>query len=305
LQTYCDANKYTPKKPRKFDVSSKWILSRLETVKRGVTENLEELKPHIAASMLEEFFLNDLSRWYGHIIRDHIKPDLDSEHKDAMLYTFYKVCFDALKLLAPFVPFVTEDLYQSFFKAFEKEESIHFFDWPKVEKKLTDEKLEKQMNLAKQIVEVSNSMRYEKNIKLKYVLPSLSVDGNDEMKEAAKNLKEIIKEMANVKEIKIEEVKEGKEIENGKLYLNTEVTEKIKNEWLLSELTRNVQDARKKMNLEIKDKVELYLPEEDLFKENKKNIESKTGSKIVFGKILSNKSEFEFENKKYEFGIKK
>jgi len=135
-------------------------------------------------------------------------------------------------------------------------------------------------------------------------LPSLSIDGKDEVKEAAKDLREIIENMANVKEVKIEEVKEGKEIENGKISLNTELTDEIKNEWLLSELTRNVQDARKKMNLEIKDKIELYLPEEEWFEKNKQRIEGTTGSKIVFGKILGKKFDFEFEGKKYEFGIK-
>ena len=110
--------------------------------------------------------------------------------------------------------------------------------------------------------------------------------------------------MANVKEVKLEEIEEGKEIENGKIYLNTEITDEIKNEWLLSELIRNVQDFRKKIGLEIKDKIDLYLPEEELFDKNKQRIEGSTGGKITFGKILGKKSEFEFESKKYEFGIK-
>jgi len=304
LQLYVEANKYEPKKVKKFDISSQWILSRLQTVKTDVTKNLEELKPHLASSELEEFFLNDLSRWYGHLIREHIKPGVDSKYKNSMLYTFYKVCLETLKLLSPFIPFITEDLYQDFFRKFEKEESIHFTDWPDVEKTLIDIKLEKEMKIARQIIENANSMRHEKGIKLKYVLSSLSVDGKEDVKEAAKDLKEVIEELANVKHVKIEEIKEGKEIDNGKILLNTSITEEIKDEWLLSELTRSVQDARKKMNLEIKDKVELYLPEEELFVKNKQRIEGLTGSNIMFGKISGKKSEFEFENKKYEFGIK-
>jgi len=108
-----------------------------------------------------------------------------------MLNTFYRVCLESLKLLAPFAPFITEDLYQNFFKTFEKEESIHFSDWPEAEKKLINEKLEKEMVIARQIVETSNAIRHENGHKLKYVLPSLSVEGKDEVKEAAKTLKEI------------------------------------------------------------------------------------------------------------------
>jgi isoleucyl-tRNA synthetase len=304
LQIYCDANKYKPKKPKSFDMSSQWILSRLQTLNKEVTNNLEELKPHLATSKLEEFFLNDLSRFYGHIIREHIKPRLESEYKEAMLYTFYTVCLNTLKLLAPFLPFITEDLYQDFFKKIEKEESIHLCDWPVIETELINEKLEKEMEIAKQIIETANSLRHEKNIKLKYVLPSLSIDGKDEVKEATRDLEDVIREMTNVKEVKVELVEEGKEIENGKIYLNSEITQEIKDEWLLSELIRCVQDTRKKIGLEIKDKIELYLLEEEVFKNNKQRIEGATGSKITFGKILGNKAEFDFDNKKYEFGIK-
>ncbi|MEM5778669.1 MAG: isoleucine--tRNA ligase [Candidatus Aenigmatarchaeota archaeon] len=304
LQTYCEANQYKLKKPKSFDVSSKWLLSRLQNLIKDVTNNLSELKPHLATVKLEEFFLNDLSRWYGHIIRENIKPGVESEYKESILYTFYVSCLTTLKLLAPFIPFITEDLWQSFFKKFEKEESVHLCDWPKVEEKLIDERLEKQMKIVKQIVEVANSLRHEKGIKLKYLLPSLSIDGNEEIKEAVRSLEEVIKELVNVKEVKIEEIEEGKEIENGKIFLNVEINQEIKDEWLLSELIRSVQDARKKIGLEIKDKVELYLQENELFKKEKQRIEKLTGSKVIFGNILGKAFELEFENKKYEFGIK-
>jgi len=304
LQTYCEANKYKPKEPKKFDISSQWILSRLQSLKQEVVKDLNDLKPHLASYKIEEFFLNDLSRWYGHIIREHIKPGLDSEYKDPMLYTFYKVCLETLKILAPFIPFITEDLYQDFFKKFEKEDSIHFCDWPEVEKEFVNEKLENEMKIARQIIEAANALRHERNVKLKYVLSSLTVDGKEEVKESAKDLKEVIEELSNIKEVKIGEVEEGKEIENGKISLNMEITDEIKNEWLLSELIRSIQDARKKMNLEIKERVDLYLPEEDLFKKNKQRIEGMTGSKITFGKLAGKEFELEFENKKYEFGIK-
>ena len=304
LKTYFEVNNFKPKKPKNLDVSSKWLLSRLETLKRDVIKDLEELKPHLAACKLQEFFLNDLSRWYGHVIREDIKPGLKSEYKDAMLSTFYTVTLETLKLLSPFIPFTTEYLYQDFFENFEKEKSIHLSDWPEVDEKLIDEKLEKDMEIAKKIIEAANSIRHEKGLKLKYVLQSVTVDGKEDVTGAAKNLEEVIKKMANIKEVKIGTLKEGKEIENGKLSLETEVSPELKEEWLLSELTRSVQEFRKKLNLEIKDKINLYLPENILFKKNQKTIEGITGSKITFGKIVGKKSEFEFESNKYEFGIK-
>jgi isoleucyl-tRNA synthetase len=304
LQTYCEVNKYKPKKTKTLDISSQWILARLQTVKKEVTDDLENLKPHLASCKLEEFFLNDLSRWYGHIIREHIKPGLDSKYKKMMLYTLYKTCLDTLKLLSPFIPFITESLYQDFFSKFEKEESIHLCNWPEVEKEFVNEKLEKEMIIAKKIVEASNAVRHEENIKLRYILSSLKVDGKEELKEAAEDLKEVIEEMANVREVKVETIEKGKDIENGKLLLSREVTQEIRDEWLLSELIRGVQDARTKMKLEIKDKIELYLQEDEFFDKNKKKIENSTGSKITFGKMVGDKFKFEFLGKNYEFGIK-
>lgn len=302
LKTYFEVNDFKPKKPKNLDISSKWLLSELETLKRDVTKYLEDLKPHLAANELQEFFLNDLSRWYGHIIREDIKPGLKSEYKDAMLSTFYTVTLETLKLLSPFIPFTTEHLYQDFFKDFEKEKSIHLSDWPEVDEKSIDEKLEKEMEIARRIVENSNSIRHEKGLKLKYTLQSVTVEGSEETTSAVKNLEEVIKKMTNIKEVKIRTVKEDKETE--KVALDTEVSSELKDEWLLSELTRSVQEFRKKLDLEIKDKITLYLPEDALFKKNQKIIEGTTGSKINFGKIAGKKSEFEFEKKKYEFGIK-
>jgi isoleucyl-tRNA synthetase len=304
LQTYCEVNNFRPKKSKDLDISSRWLLSRLQTLKQEVTKDLEELKPHLAATKLEEFFLNDLSRWYGHIIREDIKPGLKSKHKQTMLSTFYEVMLETLKLLSPFLPFITESLYQDFFKKFEKEKSIHLCYWPEADEKLINKKLENEMEIAKNIVEIANSIRHEKNLKLKYMLQSLTVEGKEDTVSAVKVLKAVIENMTNVKEVKIGEVEEGKEIENGKIGLNTEITQEIKDEWLLSELTRSVQETRKKLGLEIKDKITLYLSENVLFKKSKQLIEGTTGSKVVFGKILGKKSEFEFENKKYEFGIK-
>jgi isoleucyl-tRNA synthetase len=71
--------------------------------------------------------------------------------------------------------------------------------------------------------------------------------------------------MVNVSDVKSGTVKEGKEIEGGMILLDTNVTKELKDEWLIRELIRSVQDMRKKMKLEIKDHVELFIPSEKLF----------------------------------------
>ena len=293
MQTYMEANKMKPSKTKVKDPSNLWLLSKLQFVKENVTNSLEDLKPHVATKTLEDFFLNDLSRWYGQIIRDDIKPDVDSKIKKETLNTFYKVSLELLQLLSPFIPFITEQLYQDYFKKFEKTESIHLTDWPEIEKEYQDKKLEEQMDIVKRIVETSNSIRHEKGFKLKYLLQSLTVTDSKEVRGAVKTFEPVISHMASVKEIKVRV---------GEIELDTETTPELKETWLLSELTRKIQASRKKLGFNIKDKVKLYLDES--FKEHKEHIENTTGTKITFGKIDGKKFELVFDNKKYEFGIK-
>jgi len=306
MATYLEANKTKPSEPKNLDLASKWLLSRLQSLKEDINTSIDELKPHIAANALQDFFLNDLSRWYGQIIRGIIKPDNKSKTKKPVLNTFYKVMFETTQLLAPFIPFITEDVYQEHFKKYEKKESIHLTDWPKVEKKHKNEALEEQMQTAKKIVEVSNSIRHEKPIKLRYELSELVVDvgEKEKAKDAIENLKEIIEKMANVKAVKVGKVENGKEVDGMKIHLETEADEKIKESWMISELTRKIQISRKKMGLQIKDKVNLYLEDMDVLKKHRKDIETKTGSVVSFGQIQGQEFELDFEGKKYKFGIK-
>ncbi|MBN2203199.1 MAG: isoleucine--tRNA ligase [Candidatus Aenigmarchaeota archaeon] len=302
LETYMEANKLKPTESKKLDQASLWLLARLQSVKETVTSSMDEMKPHIATKTLQDFFLNDLSRWYGQIIRSDIKPDVESDKKQVILSTFYKVMLETLQLLSPFIPFMTESLYQDFFKKFEKEESIHFTDWPEIEKKYQDKDLEEAMEAVRKIVETSNSIRHEKTVKLRYKLPCLTIDIGEKTK-AVEKLSEIISNMANVQEVKFLKIENGKEVEGMKVELDTEGTPELREEWLISELTRSVQSKRKKMGLQIKDKITLHLPEDELFQKEKEAIQNATSSKIVFGKLKGDLGEAKFEDKKYEFGI--
>jgi isoleucyl-tRNA synthetase len=210
---------------------------------------------------------------------------------------------ETLKLLSPFIPFLTEALYQDFFRRYEKAISIHLTEWPKVEKKFINDELENKMRIVKRIVEVSNSIRHSNGIKLRYPLNCLYISGNKDVKGAVEELENIIKKMANVKKVEFCELKEGKEFENGRVLLDMKVTDELKKEWLVRELVRNVQDRRKKIGLKIKDKIILHLKRMEVFEIYKNYIESSTSSKIEFGKIKGNVFDFKFEDKKYEFGI--
>jgi len=120
-----------------------------------------------------------------------------------------------------------------------------------------------------------------------------------------KSVSDVIERMANIKQVKFTKLDEATAFENGKLLLDTKVTEKLREEWLIRELVREVQSRRKQMNLKVTDKIKLHLPPEKIYKSWRNIIEKKTGSKIVFGELRGEKTEFEFEDEVYWFGVVK
>ena len=358
--TYCSKDS---KLPKKLSTEDRWIISRINSVAKEAENDMKSFVHFKALAKIEDFILNDFSRLYIKTARERLGEKTVSA-------VISHVLERTIKLLAPFCPFLTEDIYQRLFRNAEKTESVHLSSWPKTDDKLIDKKLEEQMDIVKKIVEASNSIRQDNAIKLKYPLRSLLVSSmSTAVLESAINLKGIIERMANVKDVKIgnekveydakvnfavagkaigkdvkkledalkgmdaTELKEtfdkndeakisglavkkdflifreksgenkfAKSMEGGKVEIDPKADEKLKKEWLLRELVRAAQEKRKDMGLQVSDKIKLYLSSE--FKEFGKQIEEETGSKVFVG-IKGEMSEFEFEGKKYVFGIEK
>ena len=194
------------KELKKLEKEDLWLISRLETVKKSVKGQMEELKPFVAARILEDFFINDFSRTYIKIVRNRAK--VDEKIASLMYYTL----LDTLKLMAPFTPFVTEQLYQELFRKYEKAESIHLLEWPMADENKIDEELEREFAIIQKMEEAANSIRQEKNVGLRYPVNKITISGSDEVRKAAENLENVLKKMTNVKNV-----------EFGKLSLNYNV----------------------------------------------------------------------------------
>jgi isoleucyl-tRNA synthetase len=292
IETYCKKAKMEG-----LVAEDKWIISRVNNLVKKVEEMNKNLSFSKSVELIQNFIVEDLSHMYIKLIRDRVRPNYKGKDGEAAEATSYYVLEKIVKVLAPVCPFITEHIYQ---KNFDKE-SIHLSDWPKAEGKMISEKLEAEMDEVKQIIESANAHRQKNGIKLKYILSSVTIEGNEGHLDAAKDFHKVIEQMVNVK--RVLSVLDEK-LEHCKVILNTEITPELKSEWLISEFIRNIQDARKKSELKMKDKAEIYLQEDELFLKNKGDIEESTGSKLIFGKIVGKRFEFEFEGKKYEFGLK-
>ncbi len=312
VKTYCEASGFKPKKIGNLSLADKWIVSKLETLKQDVTTCLENFKYYSATKDLENFLLYDFSRWYIHIIRSKVKPGADSQEKATILNTLYTVTLELLKLLAPFVPFVTESLYQDFFRKFEKTESIHLTDWPKQNKKLIDKKIEEDVKIADKIIEASLAARNLSKLKLRWPIQEVVVVSKDKkINSSVKDVKEILLTMCNTKSIKVLDKEPkgeflGVEFDYGKVLVPTKLDEKLLEEALVRELIREVQELRKRNNFNVKESIVLTLSSDSKTNEIlKKNIQllcKEVGAeKIIIGKLIGKFSgKLEFDNKMIE-----
>ncbi len=190
--------KFTPKAPKSKSIEDKWILSRLETVKKNVTKYFEDLQPHRALQELQNFILEDFSRGYIHFVRDTI----NSEDKDNIIFILYKILLEITQLAAPIVPFITEQIYQDVFRKYEKIVSVHLFSWPEVNKNLIDTKLEEDISLAREIISGALAAREKIKRNVRWPIKKIAIiSTNKKITKVAKEYEDLIKNITNVLEI--------------------------------------------------------------------------------------------------------
>lgn len=269
----------------------RWILSKLNNLIKKVTEELEEMHPHIAARELKNFWINNLSRRYIQFIRDR----LANNDKEAF-YVLNEVYLVLLKLLAPIIPFITEKIWQDLRKTeIVKEESIHLTDWPKTNNKLINKKIEKEFEVVFEIIEKGLSERDKVKIGLKWPLAKMVVKTNDKVN---KNLLEIIKSQLNIKNVEVIKNKEKKETS---IELDTKITPELEAEGYAREISRKIQDSRKKAEFVKSDEINLAIKiNSEIFRliEKQKNfIKDRVNAKEILITESNNKL------KKYDYEI--
>ncbi|HLD97343.1 MAG TPA: isoleucine--tRNA ligase, partial [Candidatus Nanoarchaeia archaeon] len=187
-------------------VEDKWIISRANSVVAAVDKALSLHEYHVCVQALKSFVMDDFSRWYIRIVRERsASPD------DALHYTFRYVISHAVRLLAPFAPYISEEIYRLLVLETKAEPaSVHLAEWPKAE--AVSALLESQMAIARGIVESVLSARDRMQRGLRWpVKRVLAVTKDENAKQAVRALAEIIKNQANIKELALaDEFKEMK-----------------------------------------------------------------------------------------------
>ncbi len=201
----------------RLKLEDRWLISRFNTLVKQVRKYIEEFHGFKAVQEIEKFVIEDLSRWYIKMVRDRKDEGVDI----TLSYVLEKLLY----LLAPATPYITEYLYQKYFK---NKESVHFEDFPEVEEKLIDEETEKYMEIVEEIVEACHRERHNKKIKIRYPLYKVKVTGDEYVKKAVETMESVIKKMCNVKGVEFEEKKTLYEVKLNYKNLGKKLGKKLK-----------------------------------------------------------------------------
>lgn len=228
------------KAPQSDNILDAWLLAKLNVLIAEVAKQMEAYDLPRSARPIQEF-IDEFSTWWLRRSRDRFKSDNEADKQQA-LTTFKYVLLELSKVMAPFTPFIAEQVYR---EVGGKLESVHLEKWPEAEK--ADEKVIEDMELVRKAVELGLAKRSESGIKIRQPLSELSVYGLN----LNESVLAIIANEVNVKKVLINKSSEIK------VELNTEITEKLKLEGALRELVRTINGMRKDAGLTIKDNIKI------------------------------------------------
>jgi len=252
------------KKKGKLNVEDRWILSRLNSLIKEITNHLEKFEFHLAGRKLVDFVCNDLSRTYIKLIRDRVSVYREDEQKYSALATLKEVLLILAKLFAPITPFIAESMHQGLASGSVFEES-----WPKENEKMIDKKLEEEMEVVKEVLEASLFARQQAGIKLRWPVKRIVIVSADErIKSAVEDCKTVLLSLCNCKEVYASaEEPEGDfskvERDFGSVLVDKKLTEELKEEALIRELIRKVQEMRKEKSFNVKESISLCLKSDE------------------------------------------
>jgi isoleucyl-tRNA synthetase len=200
---YADIDNFNPKdyeyKPSS-NVMDKWIISKLNSLIKTVDNNLDNYRVTESARAMSDF-VDELSNWYVRRNRARFWQSEMTEDKVAAYMTLYSVLEKFTLLAAPFVPFITEEIYQNIVRNADKDAplSIHLNRYPEAQNEAIDEKLEDEMEVAYRIVQLGRAARNDANIKNRQPLSRMLV--NFKKESLPEYYIDIIKDELNIKDV--------------------------------------------------------------------------------------------------------
>ena len=191
----------------KFRPADRWIMSRCNNLVKDVTENMDKFELGIALSKLYDFIWDEFCDWYIELAKYRIyHADEDAESANDALWTLREVLKKALKLLHPYMPFVTEEIYGNLVP---EEASLMMSEWPVYDDKWNFPAAERIVEHYKEIIRGVRNVRAEMNVPNSRKAKVYVVCGDQELREGLAYLSDAAQNMAAVNELVIQQTKDG------------------------------------------------------------------------------------------------
>jgi isoleucyl-tRNA synthetase len=162
-----------------LETIDKWILSRLQTVKQIAKTGWESFRQDQVLSAILDFIVEDTSRYYIKVVRDRMWTDRDTKSKTAAYVTLHQILLESVILLAPFAPFIAEEIYQNLTKS-EGNLTVHMCDFPSIDVNLKNEELEEEINIIRSFEETIARARQDAGRKLRWPILNVKINARNE-----------------------------------------------------------------------------------------------------------------------------
>jgi len=279
---YASIDRFVPQQSAQLSLTEldNWIISELNRLVNGVVDALDNYNPTLAGRLIEDF-INILSNWYVRRSRRRFWKSESDADKFAAYNTLYRCLVTLSRLMAPFTPFIAEEIYQNLVCSVDSkaEESVHLTDFPVADMTRIDDRLNDDVKLTMRISSMGRAARAKAGIKVRQPLEKLIVKANSaEEKRALHRLAHEILEEVNVKEVDILGPEDGELSDDMPGYsvnsdsgywvaVKTEITPELLSEGVSREMVRRLQNMRRAANFDVADHIIIYYQSAELIKQ--------------------------------------
>ncbi|EKE20100.1 MAG: hypothetical protein ACD_8C00056G0025 [uncultured bacterium] len=271
----------------------RWILSEYNALVVAVHDGMENYEINRAVRAFPKF-VDDLSNWYIRRSRKRFWKSENDVDKEAAYATLHHVLAGVSRMMAPFAPFISEEIYRNL----TGKESVHLAELPTGDHKHIDELLNDQMRMVREVV--SDGLQLRAKAKIKVRQPLLSVTIKESLED---ELLEIIKDELNIKEVLIDQNQEEK------VSLNVEITPELRSEGIAREIVRHIQEMRKEAGYEVDNRIKVcYNGTSEVMEKFGELIAKETLADAISSDAIENADltkKFESEGEAFDISIKK
>jgi isoleucyl-tRNA synthetase len=270
--TYASIDNWSPQESMKpsENLLDRWILSELQVLVRDVSESLEAYDLFTPTGKIESF-IDNLSNWYIRRSRKRFWKSEDDADKEDAYATLHTVLVTLSQLMAPFTPFLSEDIYRNLSgchsglstgecsvdpESTDVPESVHLSFWPEADEGLIDEQLDEEMEKLRTVVSEGLRQRAEAGIKVRQPLEKVTVGKKyHDLFETSENKMYLL--YVACEELNVKSVLVDKKLDDEEVFLDTKITPQLKLEGEAREIVRAIQEGRKAAGFEVSDRITL------------------------------------------------